>query len=145
METESTSIYCPKIVAFCCEQSGIPAAEMGKNLWSELSDNIEIIAVPCAGRIETFFLLQALEKGADGVLIFACHEENCQYLRGNIRAKSRLYYAQERLATIGLVKERLTICNLATNSGAKFVEVLKEKIEQLRELGPNPFSRKSNL
>lgn len=145
METITASIFCPKIVAFCCEQSAVFAAEMGKNLGLEMPVDIEIVAVPCAGRIGTLFLLQALEKGADGVMIFACHEENCQYLRGNIRAKSRLYYAQESLAKIGLEKERLAICNLATNNGIKFVEVLKERIELLQKLGPSPFSRNSNI
>ena len=84
------------------------------------------------------FLLKALERGADGVLIFACHEENCQYLRGNVRAKSRLLYARNMLETIGLEKGRLEICNLATNSGVKFIEVLNDMVEQLRKMGPNP-------
>ncbi len=138
-------MFNPKIVAFCCEQSGIPALEMSKSLpsgtdWQSVP-NLEIRPVPCAGRIETIHLLKALEQGADGVLIFACHEENCQYRRGNIRAKSRLLYAGTILARIGMEKERLEICNLATNSGVKFSEVLTKKMEQLRALGPNKFSQ----
>ena len=131
-------MFDPKIVAFCCEQSGIPAAEMCKSLKLEVYANLEIVPVPCAGRMETIFLLKALERGADGVLIFACHEENCQYLRGNIRAKSRLLYARNMLEKIGLEKGRLEICNLATNSGVKFIEVLNDMVEQLRKMGPNP-------
>jgi F420-non-reducing hydrogenase iron-sulfur subunit len=144
MESQ-TAVFDPKIVAFCCEQSGIFAAEMADALQRELPDNLEIVTVPCAGRIETIFLLKALETHADGVLVFACHEENCQYLRGNIRAKSRLLYAQGMLEKIGLEKGRLEICNLATNSGTKFIEVVKKKVEQLRELGPTQFSRKADI
>ncbi len=141
MET-GPGTFNPKIIAFCCEQSGIPAVEMAEASKLGFPANLEVRPVPCAGRIETVFLLQALETGADGVMVFACHEENCQYLRGNIRAKSRLSYAQDRLARIGLEKERLEICNLAANCGKRFAEVLKEKVEQLRKLGPNPFSRR---
>ena len=138
-------VFIPKIVAFCCEQSGIPAAEMAETLNLSVHANLEIVPVPCAGRIETVFLLKALERGADGVIVFACYEENCQYLIGNMRAKSRLLYAQNLLQKIGLEKERLEICNIATNSGVKFVEILSDKVSQLRELGPNPLSLYGNV
>ena len=128
----------PKIVAFCCDQSGYVAADMAGSLKLNLPKNVEIVRVPCAGRIETIYLLKALERGADGVLIFTCYEENCQFLRGNLRAKGRLSYAHRMLENIGLEKERLEICHLATNSGVKLAEALHRKSEQLRKLGPNP-------
>ncbi len=128
----------PKIIAFCCDQSGYVASDMAGSLKLEIPRNVEIVRVPCAGRIETIYLLKALEKGADGILIFACYEENCQFLRGNLRAKGRLSYAHRMLERIGLEKERLEICHLATNSGVKWVEALQRKSEQLRKLGPNP-------
>jgi F420-non-reducing hydrogenase iron-sulfur subunit len=128
----------PKIIAFCCDQSGYVAADMAGSLKLKLPKNVEVVRVPCAGRIETIYLLKALEKGADGVLIFACYEENCQFLRGNLRARGRLSYAHRILEKIGLEKERLEICYLTTNSGVKFAETLHQKSEQLRKLGPNP-------
>jgi F420-non-reducing hydrogenase iron-sulfur subunit len=132
------STFDPKIIAFCCDQSGYPAADMAGTLRLKLPKNAEIVRVPCAGRIETIYLLKALEKGADGVLIFACYEENCQFLRGNLRAKGRLSYAHKMLEKIGLEKERLEICYLATNSAARLADALHRKSEQLRKLGPNP-------
>ena len=131
------SEFVPKIVAFCCEQSGYPAADMAGTLKLKPPENVERVRVPCAGRIETIYLLKALENGADGVLIFGCYEENCQYLRGNLRAKSRLSYARQMLERIGLEKERLEICHLATNCGVKFAETLQQKSEALKKLGPN--------
>ncbi len=128
----------PKIIAFCCDQSGYPAADMAGTLKLKLPKNVEIVRVPCAGRIDTLYLIKALEKGADGVLIFACHEENCQFLQGNIRIRGRLSYAHRMLEKIGLEKERIEICPLATNSGVKLAEALHRKSEQLRKLGPNP-------
>ena len=132
------STFDPKIVAFCCDQSGYPATDMSGGLGLKLPRNVEIVRVPCAGRIETLYLLKALEGGADGVLIFACYEENCQFLRGNLRAKGRLSYAHQLLEKIGLEKERIEICYLATNCGPKLAEALQQKSEQLKKLGPNP-------
>ena len=128
----------PKIIAFCCDQSGYAAADMAGNLKLTLPANVEIVRVPCAGRIEIIHLLKALEKGADGVLIFACYEENCQFLRGNLRARGRLSYAHKLLEKAGLEKERIEICHLATNSGLKLAETLRRKSEQLKTMGPNP-------
>jgi F420-non-reducing hydrogenase iron-sulfur subunit len=103
-----------------------------------LPRNVEIVRVPCAGRIDTIYLLKALENGADGVLVFACYEENCQFLQGSLRVRSRLSYAHRMLEKIGLERERIEICHLATNSGVKFAETLIQKSEALRKLGPNP-------
>jgi len=132
----------PKIVAFCCDQSGYPAADMAGTLKQNLPKNVEIVRVPCAGRIETIYLVRALEKGVDGVLIFACHEETCQFLQGNIRIRGRLSNARRMLEKIGLEKERLEICHLASNSGVKLAEALRRKSEQLKKMGPNPCSEK---
>lgn len=132
------STFEPKIVAFCCEQSGVPAAEMAKTLKLEVPPHLEFVPVPCSGRIETLHLLQALESGADGVVVFACHEENCQYLNGNLRLKGRVGYAKRIMAGIGWEEERLDIFHLATNNGVKFAELLLQKSDQLRRMGPSP-------
>lgn len=132
----------PKIIAFCCDQSGYPSADMAVNLGLKFPKNVEVVRVPCAGRIEAIYLLKALEGGADGILLFACYEENCQFIRGNLRAKSRFSYVHRLMERIGLEKERIEICHLATNNGIKMVEVLQRKCEELKKLGPNPCSEK---
>ncbi len=131
--------FYPKVMAFCCDQSGYPAFDMAGDLKLKLPENVEIIRVPCAGRIEPIYLLRALENGADGVIVFACYEENCQFLQGNFRLKGRLSYVHRMLERIGLEKVRIEICHLATNQGFKFAEVLWKKINALKRLGPNPW------
>lgn len=133
------SNFDPKIVIFCCDQSGYPAADMASQMKLEFPPGVEIVRVPCAGSIETIYLLKALEKGADGVLLFACHEENCGFLQGSLRARAHLDYGRRLLQIIGLEKERLDLCHLATNSGVRFAETLQQKAEELRKLGPNPL------
>lgn len=128
----------PRIVAFCCDKSGYVAADMAGKLGMSLPESVEVIRVPCAGRIDALHLLQALENGTDGVLIFACHEENCQSLTGNRMAEARMGYVHGIMEHIGLEKERLELCNLATNNGAKFAETVNKKFEDLKRLGPSP-------
>ncbi|MCK5552516.1 MAG: hydrogenase iron-sulfur subunit [Deltaproteobacteria bacterium] len=128
----------PRIVAFCCDKSAYVAADMAGELGKSLPEGLDIIRVPCAGRIDAFHMLQALENGADGVLIFACHEENCQSLTGILMAKARMGYVCGIMENIGLEKERLELCNLATNNGAKFAETVQKKFDDLKRLGPSP-------
>ncbi|NIQ39806.1 MAG: hydrogenase iron-sulfur subunit [Proteobacteria bacterium] len=130
--------FSPRIVAFCCDKSGYIAADMAGELRLSLPESLDVVRVPCAGRIDALHLLQALENGADGVLIFACHEGNCQSLSGNVRAKARMSYVSGIMEKIGLEKERLDLCNLATNNGAKFAETVRKKFDDLRKLGPSP-------
>ena len=131
--------FCPRIVAFCCDKSGYIAADMAGELGMSLTEGLNVIRVPCAGRIDAFHMLKALENGADGVLIFACHEENCQSLTGNLMAKARMGYVHEIMEKIGLERERLELCNLATNNGAKFAKTVRRKCEDLERLGPSPL------
>ena len=128
----------PRIVAFCCDKSGYVAADMAGKLGMSLPESLDIIRVPCAGRIDALHMLQALENGADGVLIFACHEENCQSLTGNLMVKARMGYVYGIMEKIGLERERLELCNVATNNGAKFAEAVQKKFEDLKKLGPSP-------
>lgn len=111
---------------------------MAGKLGISLPESLEVVRIPCAGRIDARHMLEALENGADGVLVFACHEENCQSLTGNLAAKARMGYVHQIMERIGLEKERLGLCNLATNNGAKFAETVREKFEELKRLGPSP-------
>lgn len=127
----------PRIVAFCCDKSGYEAADMAGDLGIALPESVNMIRVPCAGRIDALHMLQAIEKGADGVLILACHEENCQSLTGNLMAKNRMGYVYGIMEKIGLEAERLHICNLAPNNGAEFAETVRSTFENLKRLGPS--------
>ncbi len=130
--------FSPRIIAFCCDKSGYLAADMAGRLGMSLPESLNVVRVPCAGRVDAFHMLQALENGGDGVLIFACYEENCQSLTGNLRAKARVGYVHGIMERIGLEKERLELCNLATNNGAKLAETVRKKYEYLKGLGPSP-------
>jgi coenzyme F420-reducing hydrogenase delta subunit len=112
---------------------------MAGTLVTPLPEGLEVIRVPCAGRIDALHMMRAFENGADGVMIFSCHKENCQSLRGNRMAQSRTGYVLGVMEGIGLEKERLEVCHLATNDGAKYAEAVKRKYEDLCRMGPNPM------
>ena len=104
--------------------------------------NVEIIRVPCTGRVDIIHLLKALEDGADGVYVAGCEEGDCHYLTGNLKARRRVEYVQRVLESLGVDKGRVAMYNLSAAQGPRFVEIAKEFIAAVKELGPTPFGKK---
>jgi coenzyme F420-reducing hydrogenase delta subunit/Pyruvate/2-oxoacid:ferredoxin oxidoreductase delta subunit len=128
----------PKLVAFACENSGALAAEFAKKLEPNLQDNLQIVSVPCSGKIDALYLLKALERGADGVLLLVCHEHNCKFICGNDRADKRKEQVRRRLSEIGLEDERVEIVHLAANQGNEFNDKVRTMAARIHQLGTNP-------
>ena len=123
----------PKIVAFCCEESGMPAYEHAVALGHDLPDGLRVVALPCGGKAETGYIMKALDEGADAVMVFACYEGNCKYVRGNIRAEKRVNYLRGRLENMGISPDRIVFCPVAPASGARFAELVRQQVEKLRD------------
>lgn len=88
-----------KISAFCCENSALKAVAALRG--DPVLDGVEIVPVPCAGRIEISDILGRVENGADRVLVLCCPEDNCKHLRGNKRAAKRAAAAAAALQEAG--------------------------------------------
>jgi coenzyme F420-reducing hydrogenase delta subunit len=101
--------------------------------------NIRIIIVPCTGKVDVIHLLRAFEKGADGVYVVGCIEGECNFNKGNIRARKRVAQAQKILASIGVGGERVQMYNLSSSEAPRFVQIAKEMTERIVALGPNPI------
>jgi coenzyme F420-reducing hydrogenase delta subunit len=103
--------------------------------------NINIIRVPCTGKVDILHILRAFEKGADGVYAVGCMEGDCHYNTGNMRARKRIEQAAKILDTVGVGGQRVQMRNLSSGEGPLFVKYAKEIVEQIKELGPNPLKQ----
>ena len=126
-----------RIVAYACENSGFLASEFAKTLDPELQKDVQIVEVPCSGKIDIIYLLKALENGADGVMLCVCHKENCKFVWGNNRAEQRKEHAQQILNQIGL-GDRIDFVHVAANQGNQFNTAVKAMAEKIRQSGTNP-------
>jgi len=100
--------------------------------------NIRIVKVPCTGRVAIIHLMQALEKGADGVFVAGCMEGDCHFQEGNLRAKRRVAYVRQMLESIGMEPDRVAMYNLSSGEGPRFAEICREMTDKIKQLGPNP-------
>ena len=132
-----TARKAPDIVAFCCQNSAMEAAQMAGEFGIALPDGLRLVQVPCAGKIDMDYILNAFVEGADGVLVLACHSGNCKSEHGNTYAQWRVTEAQRRLSEIGLDHTRLRFATLASNMAIDFVSIVTEFETLLKDLEAN--------
>jgi F420-non-reducing hydrogenase iron-sulfur subunit len=128
-----------EILAFCCNFCAYAAADLAGARRMQYPANVRIVHVPCTGEVEVEHLLAALERGIDGVLVAGCLEGGCHFVEGNLRARRRVEAARQALDEIGLGRERLRMVNLSASEAPTFVAVIREMVETVSELGPNPL------
>jgi F420-non-reducing hydrogenase iron-sulfur subunit len=84
-------------------------------------------------------VIDALTKGADGVLICGCHIGDCHYLEGNLKAEKRADAIKLMLEDFGIEPERFSLEWVSAAEGPRFAQVVQDFTEQVRQLGPNPY------
>ncbi len=126
----------PKIVAFVCNWCTYAGADLAGTSRIKYDPDIRVIKLPCSGRIDPLFLLQAFERGADGVLISGCHPGDCHYTSGNYYAKRRWVVFRQLLGFLGIEEERVQFSWVSAAEGGKWAQVVNDVVGKVRELGP---------
>jgi F420-non-reducing hydrogenase iron-sulfur subunit len=129
----------PEITAFYCIYCGYMAADTAGALDIQYPANVKFVRLPCTGKTDIRYLLEAFEQGADGVYVIACPIGNCHHVRGNERGLARLQRAKKILDEIGLGGERLDMFFMSGSQGATFAMAAQTMTERVRAMGPNPL------
>ena len=132
----------PEITAFYCIFCGYMAADTAGALSIQYPANVKFVRLPCTGKADARYLLEAFESGADGVYIVACPIGNCHHVRGNERGLARVEYTKGMLDEIGLGAERLDMYFMSGSQGQAFALAAQEMTERIRALGTNPLKDK---
>jgi len=98
--------------------------------------NLRVIRVMCSGRVDPNFVLEALARGADGVLVLGCHPGDCHYTEGNYKCQRRLPLTRKLAEQMGIDPRRIRLEWVSASEGARFTQVVTEFTEQVRALGP---------
>ena len=133
----------PEITAFYCIYCGYMAADTAGALGVQYPANVKFVRLPCTGKTDIRYLLEAFEQGADGVYVVACSIGNCHHVRGNERGLARLQRTQKILDDIGLGSERLDMFFMSGSQAQTFASAVDQMTDRIRELGPNPLKGES--
>ncbi|MBN1177566.1 MAG: hydrogenase iron-sulfur subunit [Anaerolineae bacterium] len=131
--------FVPEITAFTCVYCGYMSADTAGALRFTYPANVKLIRLPCTGKVDVRYILQAFEHGADGVYVVACPIGNCHHVHGNERAVKRIEYAKKLLDDIGIGGERLDIVFTSGGMGGTFANAARQMTERIKKIGPNPL------
>ena len=137
----SQTDFTPEITALTCSYCGYMAADTAGALHLEYPASVRLVRLPCTGKTDVQYLLEAFENGADAVYIVACSLGNCHHVRGNERGRARVGRAKEILASVGIEPERLEMFFVSGGMGATFAEIAKQMTDRAKALGPSPLRR----
>lgn len=126
----------PRIVAFFCNWCTYTAADMAGISRLKYAPGVRIIRLMCSGRVDPQFVLDALAKGADGVLIGGCHFGDCHYIEGNHKMFRRFRMLKRILVDMGIEPGRVRLEWISASEGDKVKRVINEMTEQVEALGP---------
>ena len=126
----------PKIVAFLCNWCSYAGADLAGTSRLQYAPNVRVIRVMCSGRVEPYLVVQALQAGADGVVVLGCHPGECHYLEGNYRTVGRMALLKRMLAQFGIEEERVRLDWVSASEGVRFASIVNQVTEAIRALGP---------
>ena len=136
-----TESFEPNIVGFLCNWCSYAGADLAGTSRLSYPPNIKSIRVMCSGRVDPVFILEALQKGADGVLVAGCHPGDCHYQSGNYKTNRRIKLVKKLLGEMGIEPERVRFEYISASEGNKFASVVKDFVEDVRKMGANPLHK----
>jgi predicted transcriptional regulator len=95
--------------------------------------------------VDPVFILDALSKGVDGVLILGCHPGDCHYISGNLMAERKMRWTKELIEKACVEPRRLRLEWISASEGERFANTAKEFTDLIKELGPIQKEGKEKL
>jgi F420-non-reducing hydrogenase iron-sulfur subunit len=129
----------PYILGLFCNWCSYAGADQAGTSRMQRPATLRIMRVMCGGRIDPQFILNALKNGADGVLISHCHPGDCHYVNGNLKTIRKMPLLLLYLKQFGINPKRVKYSYVSASEGIELTEIVKEFVEELNVLGPNPI------
>ncbi|MDZ7642390.1 MAG: hydrogenase iron-sulfur subunit [Desulfurivibrio sp.] len=131
-----------RIIAFVCENDAYPALDMAAMRKISLNSLVRVIPVRCLGSVNMVWIKDAMSSGMDGALLLGCKfgdDYQCHFVKGSEIADKRMANIGETLGSLGLEPERCAVRQVAITDYDQVSGVIDEFIEEIKEMGPNPF------
>ncbi|MGO9255889.1 MAG: hydrogenase iron-sulfur subunit [Bryobacteraceae bacterium] len=129
----------PVILALACNWCSYAGADLAGISRCQYPPNVRIVRVMCSGMVHPNLVIDALTKGADGIVMCGCHPGDCHYQEGNLRAARRAEAITLMLQDFGIEEERFKLAWVSASEGPQFARLMTEFTEQIKRLGPSPY------
>jgi coenzyme F420-reducing hydrogenase delta subunit len=133
----------PRIVAFLCKWCSSAGSDLAGVSRMQYPPNVLPITVMCSGSVSPLYIMDAFNKGADGVLVSGCHPGDCHYIKGNYYARRRIALVKKLLEFIGLEPQRFQMSWVSAAEGTKYTQIISDFVKELKPLGPQRRLRRN--
>ena len=131
-----------RILGLVCENDAYPAMDVVGLHNKSYSADVRIIPVRCLGSVNVIWIKDALSQGLDGVFLLGCKKGDdyqCHFVKGSELAEIRMQKIGDALASLALEEERVAQYEVAIDDYDKIPGMINQFVEDIEELGPNPF------
>jgi F420-non-reducing hydrogenase iron-sulfur subunit len=132
-----SSEFEPKIIAFFCNWCTYGGADLAGVSRLQYPPNFRALRIPCTGRMDLKFILDAFRHGADGVWVSGCHPGDCHYISGNLHARRKFTLIHDFMESLGIERDRLHFSWISSAESTKFQQTAMDVIAAVKAMGPN--------
>jgi len=125
----------PRIVGFRCNWCTYGEADPPFERLRVGSQNIEVIQVPCVGRVDPLHVLWAFVQGADGVFLGGCPADDCRYIAGSEQAEKRIGTLRELMGACGFDSRRLWLDHISRGTPDAYGHAIQSFAAEVAKLG----------
>ena len=131
-----TEHFEPAIAGFFCHTCCGGGEDQGQMVRDHLPTNLASLKYVCASMVDPHLIKEALDSGADGVLICGCLVGNCLNSSENKDVLRSIHSATMSLYDLGIPPDRIRREWVCIPGGETYEGALADFVELIRELGP---------
>jgi len=124
-----------RVLGFLCSGCGYPAADNAASFIAQRGKGYPAsfmpLRIPCGGRLDTLYVLEAFKAGFDAVCVYRCREGHCHNLIGNLDMDRRINLLRVVLRSRNIDDDRLRIVDISSSEGEHFVESVEGVFEAI--------------
>ena len=137
--TDGTESGFPHILVFACHWCSYAAADVAGIGRRQMDPRFRVIRTLCSARVDPEWVLRAISRGADGVLVMGGKPGHCHYEIGSLRTRKRMTLLTKLLNQLGFDENRFNVAWVDSDEPEEFVRVVSEFVESTVRIGPNPL------
>jgi coenzyme F420-reducing hydrogenase delta subunit/heterodisulfide reductase subunit C len=120
----------PKLITFICDWSLRESADL-KILESYPKNLVNVIHIPCTGRIDPQHAMMALDSGVSGVLVCGCKPGECHYKRGTYVANCKIGLLDTMLAQFNYPNKPIRFVQIGTQERGRIRHEIDSMLDML--------------
>ncbi|MEM2522045.1 MAG: hydrogenase iron-sulfur subunit [Candidatus Bathyarchaeia archaeon] len=130
----------PMVLVFCCQWSEFSTLDNVESLFSKR--NAVVLEIPCFKALDPVHVVNALQRGFDGVLAVVCPAEDCKLGEGRDVAERNIAVLKGVLEKMGLL-ERFELLETSPRFAGSLERKLDDFVNKITSISAKPSNKEA--